>query len=237
MGVCCAPCTEGSRQLILCLVRPMLRVARLSARARHRMFCAGAILHSLLVIVLIRLLSSEVQWFPPVALWIAIATLWFFWPVVIVLHVGSSGLRTAVTLVLSAVIAGAWYPLYSSLAAPAFGLPIHCKLTPIRGTRFFSAYFRGRADARRDLRDTQLGLEISNIPHSDFAVEPLRERYGIAVRQVDVVADADGSWGHICGYNRVMAAEFARRFGVALLEYDTCAPNWEFAMAAHHSPE
>ena len=30
-SVCCAPCTEGSRQLILCLVRPMRRILTFAA--------------------------------------------------------------------------------------------------------------------------------------------------------------------------------------------------------------
>ena len=117
--------------------------------------------------------------------------------------------------------------MYAFVAAPAFGLPMGCTLSPIRMTRFFAAYVRGRADARRDIRDGRLTVEVYGSGGGSIA-KPLQERYHIDTRVVAGCVVNDTLMGHARGYNIVSAAEIKRRFGVEILDRTTGEPNFHF---------
>ena len=73
----------------------------------------------------------------------------------------------------------------------------------------------GRADARRDLSKGVLGIEAFG-QHPSYEIDDyyplLRERYGIRVLDFGCLVD-DRTIEYVLGYNEIMDAEMARRFG------------------------
>ena len=185
----------------------------MSPRNRHRLLGVLAVVHSAvtLALMLARPWPVPPVWFDP--LWVGVATLWFFWPFVLVLHIGRSFWRAAVPLLLAGLIAIPWWPLYSIEGAMLFGLPWGCTLSPVTMTRFFGAYMRGRADASRDIRDGRVAVEVYGFG-AGGVTQPLRERYQVETHVVaDCIVD-EQIMGHAYGYNTVSAAEAKRRTGV-----------------------
>jgi hypothetical protein len=174
------------------------------------------------------------SWFDP--LWVAVATLWFFWPIVLLLHVGRSVLRIAVPLLVAGVIAIPWWRGYSIEGAMAFGLPMGCTLSPVTMTRFFVAYVRGRADARRDIRDGLLAVEVSGLGAGKI-VKPLKDRFNVETRIVAGCVVDEIILGHERGYNIVSGAEIKRRFGVDILASDSKEPNFNLFFNEHGEPK
>jgi hypothetical protein len=213
-------------------------VRKLTDRSIHRLIGVFAILHSVAILALIALRPwpDPGRWFDP--LWVGFATLWFFWPIVLVLHRGRSLLRIAIPLVLAVAAVSRWFSMYSFIGASAFGLPMGCDLHPVTMTRFFAAYVRGRADARRDIRDGQLIIEVSGFGAGATGIEKiLKDRYGVETRVVaDCLVD-DRILGHQWGYNVVAGAEIKRRSGVDILRHDTEQPQYELFMDEHGNPK
>jgi hypothetical protein len=118
--------------------------------------------------------------------------------------------------------------MYRSHAAVLFGLPMGCTLSPASMTRFFTAYFRGRADARRDIRAGHLAVEVSGLGANEF-VKPLKESYGVDARVVAGCVVNETIMGHERGYNVVSATEIKRRLGVEILDYTSGEPKYELA--------
>ena len=196
---------------------------RSSDRNLHRLLGCIAVAHSAAVIVLffVSPWPSAPPWFE--RLWVGVATLWFFWPVVLVLHTGRSAVRVIVPLVLSLMLLALWYPLYSTIASPAFGLPQGCYLMPPSFVIYSTAYVRGRLDAHRDIRDGRIAVEVYGMGAGGLA-GPLKERYQVEVRPVAACVVDERLMGHARGYNIVSAAEIRRRFGEDILDYSTGLP-------------
>jgi len=216
----------------------MKRVARMSPQKLHWVLGGLAVLHSIVILasIALRPWPDPGRWFDP--LWFALATFWFFWPFVLVFQRGRSLLRVAVPLVLAAFIMTRWFSMYSFIGAPAFGLPMGCDLHPVTMTRFFVAYLRGRADARRDIRDGQLAIEVSGFGAGATGIEQkLKDRYGVETRAVAGCIVDDQILGHQWGYNVVAGAEIARRSGVDILRHDTMQPHYELFMDEQGNPK
>ena len=83
-----------------------------------------------------------------------------------------------------------------------------------------SAYERGRADARADIRAGRLVLEDYGFPRKgqrEFA-DILRQRYGVELRRVASDIIDYTAYGHAFGYNDVSRPEIERRFGVGVIQ-------------------
>jgi hypothetical protein len=214
----------------------MKRIASMSPRQRHRLLGVLAMSHSVLIVLFMvaRPWPVPPSWFDP--LWLGFATLWFLWPIVLVLHVGRSLRRVALPLLVAGVIAIPWWRIYSIQAADMFGLPMGCTLSPISMTTFFASYLRGRADARRDLRDGHVAFEVYGFG-AGGVTEPLRERYQVETHVVAGCVIDDQIMGHAYGYNSVSAAEAKRRTGVDLLRSDTSQPNFDLLFDEHGNPK
>lgn len=196
----------------------MKREPRISPRSQHRVLGYLAVLHSALVVALIAAWSTPSGWF--IGLWVAVATLWFFWPLVLFLHVGRSLRRAAVPLLVAGVIAILWWRPYSWEAPAYLGLPRICDMSPISMTRFFVAYVRGRAEAKKDVRDGRLAVEVFGFgimtsesgAGLNFSDEEA-QRYQIEIRRVADCFVDDRTMGHVEGYNTVSMREIDRRLG------------------------
>ena len=214
----------------------MKRIASISSRQQHLLLGILAILHSAAIILFMvtRPWPVPPTWFDP--LWIGFATLWFFWPIVLLLHAGRSLLRAVIPLLIAGVIAIPWWRIYSIQAAGMFGLPAGCTLSPISMTTFFASYLRGRADAHRDIRDGHVAFEVYGFG-AGGVTNPLRERYQVETHVVAGCVVDDHIMGHAYGYNTVSAAEAKRRTGADLLHSDTGQPNYDLLFDEHGHPK
>lgn len=80
---------------------------------------------------------------------------------------------------------------------------------------------RGRAEARRDIQEGRLALEIMGPPPPPWQETYQRlakERYGIEQRWVAGCMPSNRVMGHADGYDEVMEAEIERRFGKDVLK-------------------
>lgn len=183
-----------------------------SARAYRRLGYL-ALFHAVAVFGLAFLLrpgETEVAW--RLRLWVALVTLWFFWPVALVLHRGRSALRFAVFMLLAVVVLFPSLWFYNMLAPDAFGLPDGVHMNPISAWMYFSAYRAGRAEAKKDIAAGILAIEEFGFS-AGTGGQILRERYQIEVRAIAGCGVDDGILGHAAGYNSVSEPEIHRRFG------------------------
>jgi hypothetical protein len=96
--------------------------------------------------------SSELGWLRN--LWVGMSTLWFLWPIVLVLHPGRSALRLAVFAMLSAVLLFPSLLFYDRIAPVAFGLPEGASMNPL--SAWMTSTHLERAAPKRK-RTSQLG--------------------------------------------------------------------------------
>jgi hypothetical protein len=146
-------------------------------------------------------------------LWIAFATFWFFWPIVLALHPGQVvwkvvSLTTIVLLMLPL------FRLYDLSASSVFGWPEGFSLTPWRAASWTNAYLSGRVEAIKDIKHGHLVIEEcgfgAGIGHR---VQILHDRYGIELKPTAQCIVNSRILGHECGYNSISKPEIARRYG------------------------
>lgn len=145
--------------------------------------------------------------------WVALVTLWFFWPVVLALHRGRSAWRLGIFGLLGLVIVLPSLPAYSLDAPSTLGMPFGAYLNPLTAWQYFSAYRAGRAEARKDVAAGIMAMEVYGLGGFGPGESILRKRYGIDVRSVaDCIVNAK-ILGHAAGYNEVAEPEIDRRVG------------------------
>lgn len=148
-------------------------------------------------------------------LWIALVTLWFFWPAALALHRGRSALRFAVFMLLATVVLFPSLWSYNRIAPQAFGLPWVVSMSPWSMWQYYRAYRAGEAQARKDIATGILVIEESGFGAGGGpeVQRILRERYHIEVKAVAGCIVDEGIVGHEAGYNGVSEPEIDRRFG------------------------
>jgi hypothetical protein len=156
-------------------------------------------------------------------LWVGLATLWFFWPLVLAVHPSKSARRFFVPLLFAAPCVFLWFRAYSSiLAPPLFGLPDMIDLNPISLLQYSVSYGSGRLDANKDAKTGRLNLEaygfgtftpgVPNFPDS------LLKEYRIEVTHVAGCVVDTSIIGHAKGYNDRMLDEIRRRCGDSIVK-------------------
>lgn len=148
-------------------------------------------------------------------LWVALVTLWFFWPVALALHRGRSALRFAVFMLLATVVALPSLWSYNRIAPRVFGLPWVVSMNPWSMWQYYSAYRAGEAQARKDIAAGILVIEESGLGAGGGpeVQRILLERYHIELRAVAGCVVDESIIGHEAGYNAVSEPEIDRRFG------------------------
>jgi hypothetical protein len=148
-------------------------------------------------------------------LWIALITLWFFWPLVLALHRGRSALRFALFTLIGAVLLWPSLQFYNTFAPEALGLPFGMRMTPVSAWKYTSAYLAGRREAKKDVSAGILAIEdAGRLPGYERWDAPiLRERFKIEIKTIAGSVVDETSIGHRDGYNDVSCLEIDRRFG------------------------
>jgi hypothetical protein len=185
-----------------------------SARAYRRLGYL-ALAHAIALFGLGFLLQEggiEITW--RLRLWLALITLWFFWPLILALHRGRSALRFAVFILLSAILLWPSLQFYNTHAPEAFGLPF-MNMNPVSAWKYSSAYLAGRSEAKKDVSAGILAIEDAGLlPGNERWDGPiLRERYQIEIKTIAGSVVDEISLGHRDGYNSVSVGEIDRRFG------------------------
>jgi hypothetical protein len=188
-----------------------------SAKRTYRWLGALALAHGLLVSLLIIFFFDAFHRSSLAPLWFALATLWFLWPVVLILHRGRSWKRCLIFLSLSAFFFLPSLPDYALHNGPwVVGLPFGVDLEPISISRYSLAWWAGRTEAEKDVAKGILAREVYGFgAGGGHAAKILRERYHIETRPVaDCIVD-EKIVGHATGYNEISEKEIDRRVGLA----------------------
>jgi hypothetical protein len=205
----------------------------------YRILAGCAILHALLLSLWyifswpVFPWSSEWESGPHAAqLWVAFATLWLFWPIVLSLHRGRSLRGVLFTLFISSVILYPSFREYDSDAPRMFGLPEGVEtFSPFVIWDYFSGYRAGRTDAVNDLRLGRIVHEEIGMPRPPEYYSILR-RYEIEPRSYgDVVTTK--TIAHVKGYNELAEPAIKQKFGSDVISAaaDEAWKHWKEAQA------
>ena len=192
-----------------------INVSAVSAR-KHRRLGALCVAHAVLILGMLLLILAyrdNSAWANN--LWVGITVLWILWPMALILAPGRSIRRVVIPILLSACFILICIPHFDERSSSAFHLPFGVRLNPSS----LLAYWNGRVDAKKDIQKGQLGVEIFGGPgYLVPAFHELRERFGIEARPVAACVVNTQILGHAVGYNKVMASEVKRRFGVNIID-------------------
>ncbi len=188
----------------------------------YRLLCWLSALHAslcfLFLVAGIRLTRDRfsLDWFE--RNWYAFVTLWFLWPIVLILHRGRSTRRLAGFMVLSTLLLLPSLPYYCLRSPQNLGLPWGVKLEPVSLWKYYSAWWAGRAEAQRDAGAGVMATEVYGFGAGggDYT-RIVRERYHIEIRPVAACMVDETIVGHAAGYNRISQVEIDRRVGPARL--------------------
>gem|GEM_PF-3066390 len=152
--------------------------------------------------------------------WVGLATLWFLWPIVLILHRGRSWRRCFIFVVMGMLLFLPILPAYIfHIGPPAVGLPFGVHLEPISILRYWRAWWSGRADARKDIAAGILAREVYGFGAAGgHSAKILRDRYHIETHPTAGCVVDEKIVGHAAGYNEIAEKEIDRRVGRAQVE-------------------
>lgn len=145
--------------------------------------------------------------------WVGFATLWFFWPLVLILHRGRSTRRFAIFASVSAVLFLPSLVIYNREAPTLFGFPWGISMNPLTDWNYLSAYWAGRTEAKKDVAAGIMAMEVYGFGGGGPGAQILRDRYRIEIRPVAGCLVDEEILGHAAGYNGIAKPEIDRRVG------------------------
>lgn len=185
----------------------------------HWLLGCLAVLHSAVILGLfLSRRSGGPYWLDH--LWVAIATLWLFWPIILALHPGRSTLRLVLPLVAAGILLVPCAREYNFIAPIHFGLPEFFTFWPPDMWQYCSGYVSGRADAKKDASAGRLILEAfgfgTETPRAPNFSDDALKQCGIEINHVAGCVVGPRIVGHANGYNSVMIEQIKRRCGAVV---------------------
>lgn len=153
--------------------------------------------------------TFEAQWRR--TLFVAVVTLWFVWPVVLLLHRGRSLNRWTLFVLLGLVFLYPSLRYYDVFAPEVFGLPPLTRMDPVSLSFYCRAYLIGRAEAKKDIAAGIFVMEAAGFGAGRDPI--LWERYHVDVRAIAGCFVNNTILGHLTGYNSISEPEIYRRCG------------------------
>jgi hypothetical protein len=144
-------------------------------------------------------------------LFVVVVTLWFVWPLVLLLHPGRSLARWASFVLLGLIVLFPSLRFYNFVAPDVFGLPWGVNMDPVSMSYYCRAYFSGRSEAKKDIAAGVFVIEAAGFGAGRDQI--LWERYHVDVRAIAGCVVNNTILGHLAGYNSVSEPEIYRRFG------------------------
>jgi hypothetical protein len=157
----------------------------------HRLFGILAVLHAALLFFVLFPTVDWSDWM--VRFWVALATLWFAWPLILALHSAQCAKRVLIPLAIAAPFVFFWFRWYTDLYAPrAFGLTEFVEFRLSSMFRFATSFGATPGTPR-------------------FSVETLKQ-CGIPIKYVASDVVSSEILAHARGYNIAMMPEIRRRW-------------------------
>lgn len=187
----------------------------------HRIFSVAAVLHAGLLLASVSYAMSSDGW--PLRLWVALTTLWFFWPFILALHVGASVRSAYAAVAISAAVVALPMHAYQRFLAPQVLLPDEVSsLSPYYLGPFMVGYVRGWREAKQRAGMQRIVLESYGLggrytPAAPPFTDEALQRYGIDINPIAQCGVTPFIVGHARGYNTAAVAEIKRRYGSAVI--------------------
>jgi hypothetical protein len=208
-------------------------MSTLASHARwHRIFAVAAIVHATIILAALFAVHQQGTWLWLPRLWVGLTTLWFFWPIILALHAGSSRRRAYLSLGLSALLLvwpiRSYLELFApSVLAPGFG-PGY--LDPYAIGRYCAGYISGWVDSKQRSGADIIMLEGYGMGGDETPGVPAlsavaAKRYRLRVQSIALCGVTPYILGHAAGYNAVSAEVMKRRYGADIM--DVLAREWK----------
>jgi hypothetical protein len=185
-------------------------------------FAVAAVLHGgLLLAACFSAAASTSDW--PLRLWVGLATLWFFWPIILALHAGRSQRGAYAALAVSAALVALPMQGYFSFLAAHVLLPQDVSsLSPYFLGPFMVGYVRGWSEARQRAGEERIILEGYGMTGQMTPATPpftaeARENYRIDIKPIASCGVTPYILGHARGCNTRSVAEIKRRYGSGVI--------------------
>jgi hypothetical protein len=184
-----------------------------------RIFGVIAVIHSALLvwvsILFLRGFGPSSEWHARI--WVASATLWFFWPIILALHPAQSASRTLIPLAICAPLLFGWFRFYSALWGPyVFGLPLGVHVSPFSVGRYAISYAEGCFEAEQALKHNEIVLEGYGFgffaPMAPKFERGEWQRLGIQKRSREGCNYNERIVGHAAGWNTATMKFICQRF-------------------------
>ncbi len=185
----------------------------------HRILGCLAILHSGLLL-LFRSSAGRTWMDWHLRLWIGLAILWLFWPLIFVLHPARSARRVLIPLMVAAPFVFFWFGLLFWIAAAfMFNLPDEVDIQEDSVVQYAASYGRGWLDAKRDIKSGRVVFEgygfggnmTPGAPAFSSSSPRSLEQCRVEIRPVALCSIDTRIVGHAKGYNDVMVAALRQR--------------------------
>lgn len=160
----------------------------------------------------------------PLRLWVGVATIWIFWPIILTLHAGRSRRRAYISLAVSAaLLALPMQAYYSTLAPQVFTLEEMISFSPYDVGAFTVGYVRGWAAAKQRSGRAPIVLEGYGMggaltPGTPPFSKEVAEKYQLNVEAIALCVVNPYILGHARGYNTAAVGEIKRRHGAGVIE-------------------
>jgi len=159
----------------------------------------------------------------PQRLWVGMATLWFFWPIILAVQIGSSPRRTYLAVGVAGVLLVLPMRMYLSIFAPGVFCPDDMiSLSPYDLAPYAVAYARGWAESTKRRGADPIILEGYGMAGGITPAAPpfsseVLQKYRIQVEPIALCVVNSYLQGHARGYNTASVAEIKRRYGAGVI--------------------
>ena len=190
----------------------------------HRAFCVAAVVHAAVILALVFPVYTQESWLWLPHLWVGITTLWFYWPVLLALHVGRPRRRCYIAIGGSALLL--LFPMWSYMSL--FGPWVLVRdfgprsLNPLEAAVFGGGYVSGWIESKqRNQGDTitieGYGMGGSETPGVPTLSAGAAKRYNLTLNSTGHCGVNPYIFGRAAGYNAASVRLLKRRYGSDIL--------------------
>ncbi|HSH37261.1 MAG TPA: hypothetical protein VK993_00630 [Chthoniobacterales bacterium] len=192
------------------------------ADRHHCIFGVAAVVHAALLLASFSYALQAWGW--PLRVWVGVATVWFFWPIIRALHAGRSRRTAYISMAASAaLLALPMQAYYSFLAPQVLGPDELSSFSPYHVGAFTVGFVRGWAAAKeRAGRDPIVlegyGMGGNYTPGAPPFSKEAAEKYQLNVEPIARCGVTPYIIGHARGYNTAAVGEINRRRGPSVIK-------------------
>ena len=197
----------------------------------HRIFAVAAVVHAAIIFASLFALYEQEEWLWFPAVWVGLTTLWFFWPIILALHPGSSCRRAYVSLAVSALLLALPLRSYLDRFAPHVlgGDDGPVSFNPYDVGAYGVGYISGWVASKDRSGAETIALEGYGMgggftPGVPSLSAVAAKRYNVRVHPIASCGVNSYILGRAAGYNAVSAGILKERYGADIM--DVLAREW-----------